>query len=442
MGILCGLLTTKLLHVPSSSLPSGVAHLPPEDFATIRSRAEEHRGLPHIVKFSGGRSSAALAFLLAEQGLLEADRGDVILFANTSAEHPGTYMFARECKRRLENDFGLPVFWFEFCTVEDASGGYYVRRPSYRLVRAEPFEEDPLGYRSHGEVFEEMLSFQGMLPNPHTRSCTAKLKLQPSHQLLAEWLGCTQGPAHAGHYANRSYVTPRRALAKYRRAGGKAESEAFLRRVAYMIQQPSARPAQRWCDYTDAPLNVSPSGCGPVSMWGPDAKLHITILGLRADEANRINRVMQRSMFAEGASGWACAVRNQPPGERPCFPLADWGYDANAVRRFWQSRPFDLKIPEHAGNCVFCFMKGTKALGYAANQPDRLRVSGAPSDVGWWVNMERRYRRDVPARNGGGTTRFGFFGIRGPAFSEISAGGNDASARRYACGTPACDCTD
>ena len=118
-----------------------------------------------MLKFSGGRSSAALAFLLAESGLLRPTRGDVILFANTSAEHPATYDFARECKEQLEGDFGLPFLWFEFCTVEDARRGVYVRRPSYRLVTSNPVESDPRGYRSRGEVFEEMLSYQGMLPN-------------------------------------------------------------------------------------------------------------------------------------------------------------------------------------------------------------------------------------------------------------------------------------
>ena len=95
----------------------------------IPSRGSDHEHLPHVLKFSGGRSSAALAFLLAEGDLLRPERGDVILFANTSAEHPATYDFARECKERLEGDFGLPFFWFEFCTVEDARRGVYVRRP-------------------------------------------------------------------------------------------------------------------------------------------------------------------------------------------------------------------------------------------------------------------------------------------------------------------------
>lgn len=83
-------------------------------------RDNAHRELPHILSYSGGRSSAALALMAAEEGLLRPERGDLLLFANTSAEHPGTYEFAAECKRRIESEFGLPFLWFEFCTVEDA----------------------------------------------------------------------------------------------------------------------------------------------------------------------------------------------------------------------------------------------------------------------------------------------------------------------------------
>ncbi len=407
----------------------------------VRSFAEEYADVPHIVKFSGGRSSGALAFLLAEAGALRPERGDAILFANTSAEHPGTYKFARECKARLEHDFGLPFFWFEFCTVEDAARGTYSRRPSYRLVRSVPIEDDPYGYRHSGEVFEEMLSYQGMLPNPHARSCTAKLKLHPSHQLLAEWLGGTEGPRHAGHHGDRRYLSPEAGLANYRRSGGKAPGHTYLGRVDYMHRQPAMRSAQRWSDFTDAPVHVA-SSTELAPMWGPNATMHITLLGLRADEPRRIDRVLARSMFAEGAGSRKCQVRNQPPGERPQFPLADWGYDDAAIRRFWSEREPELTIPEYAGNCVFCFMKGTRSLRNAASAPDPHRVLGTPSDVRWWEMIERRYAREVPARDGSGNVRFGFFGKRGPTFSEIADGEAGGSSSRYAHGVPACDCTD
>lgn len=44
------------------------------------------------MKFSGGRSAAALVLELDAAGALSAERGDVVLFANTSGEHPGIYI--------------------------------------------------------------------------------------------------------------------------------------------------------------------------------------------------------------------------------------------------------------------------------------------------------------------------------------------------------------
>ena len=46
--------------------------------------------------------------------------------------------------------------------------------------------KDGPGWRSTSTTCSwDFDSDQGMLPNPHSRSCTAKLKLYPSHQLLA-----------------------------------------------------------------------------------------------------------------------------------------------------------------------------------------------------------------------------------------------------------------
>ncbi len=47
-----------------------------------------HEELPHVVKFSGGQTSGMLLFVLLEAGILRPERGDVVIFNNTSAEHP------------------------------------------------------------------------------------------------------------------------------------------------------------------------------------------------------------------------------------------------------------------------------------------------------------------------------------------------------------------
>ncbi len=414
----------------------------------VRYSDPRHEDLPHIVRFSGGRSSAAMTFLLAEAGTLRPERGDVVLFANTSAEHPGTYAFAAECKRRIERDHGIPFLWYEFCTVEDAFRGAYRRKLSYRLVSSTPVEQDTeRGYRSRGEVFEELLSFQGMLPTPMSRSCTSKLKLYPQHLLLAEWLGSGHGPAHDGHHAGRPLLGAEDAVRLYRRNRGKASDESYRERVACMVARPPARAAQRWDAFTDAAPDRWTARTWAharprlVPLWGRNPARFVTLLGLRADEPHRVKRVLSRSFYAEDAPRRQCSVRTQPPGERPCFPLYDAGYGADRVRDYWKARGFDLDCPAHAGNCVFCFMKGTERLAQASNAADAQRDAGAPSDIGWWDAMERKYRREAPKRGGEGVSRFGFLGVAGPTYQQLATG-DPGRRTRFSGGEPACDCTD
>ena len=419
-------------------------------------RDPAHARLPHVVSFSGGRSSAALALLAAEEGLLRPERGDLLLFANTSAEHPGTYEFAAECKRRIEREFGLPFLWFEFCTVEDAWRGEYWRRDSYRLVKPVPVEDDPDGYRSRGEVFEELLSYQGMLPNPHSRTCTAKLKLYPSHKLLADWLGGTMGPAHAGHHwpaedhdLGANLVCAEQFADGYVRRGGSAPREHALQRAEHLASLPSQRRAQRFSDFTNVALSDGSSGHPnkptvnprPALMRGPEAAEHVRLLGLRADEPRRVDRVLLRCLFAEGATTAGCTVKTQPPGERPYFPLYDADVDSEDIAAFWRERDFDLDIPSGAGNCTFCFMKGTRQLVELSATPDDRRSAGTPSEIRWWADVEQRHMRTEPRRNGDGFSTFGFFGVNAGTFSDL-ARGNTAALGRYEQGTPACDCTD
>jgi len=439
----------------SKRSPSPNSELPPS--RGLNYRQPHHSSLPHVVKFSGGRSSAAMVMRLAEGGYLKPERGDVILFANTSAEHPGTYDFTIKCTELLEQKFNLPVFWYEFCTVEDAVGGVYKRKRTYRLVKPIPFERDPRGYRSKGEVFEEMLSFQSMLPNPHSRSCTAKLKLHPGHALLAEWFSQADGPAHEGHHKGEAYLNLQAAAEIYRRNGGTASAKDYIKAKQYLQSLPTARPKQLWQDFTTAKLRADRQVAPPLrrlsdlehdlgfaqqaSLFGPTAVQFITLLGLRDDERRRINRVLMRTVFAEGAGSSKCQVSNQPPGEQPYFPLADDNLTSKEIQDYWASQDFGLNIPEWAGNCVYCFMKGTESLRGSAHSPDALRASNTPSDITWWSDIERRYRREAPARNGNGISKFGFLGVSGPSYAQIAAN-NAPRKTRFSQGTPACDCTD
>lgn len=65
-------------------------------------------------------------------------------------------------------------------------------------------------------------------------------------------------------------------------------------------------------------------------------------IGIRADEAGR----MAKNAVSENL----------------CYPLIDWGVDKQDVLDWWEDQDFDLEIPEHMGNCVWCWKKSYKKL--------------------------------------------------------------------------------
>ena len=89
-------------------------------------------------------------------------------------------------------------------------------------------------------------------------------------------------------------------------------------------------------------------------------------MGLRADEPRRLAKMKAR----------------MDAGEDIALPLAEGQIAREDVLRFWQSQPFDLRIPPGAGNCVGCFMKGAgQLIDVFASDPDAAER---------WVARERR----------------------------------------------------
>lgn len=105
------------------------------------------------------------------------------------------------------------------------------------------------------------------------------------------------------------------------------------------------------------------------------------VVGLRADEPRRLERVRQPSK-----ERWTTAV-----------PLADAGVTKPDVLGFWQAQPFDLQLTgPWEGNCDGCFLKSRAAImRMIRDHPDRMR---------WWAEEEatprgtagrnRRFRKD------------------------------------------------
>ena len=420
----------------------------------FRYRAKGHRDLPHVVKLSGGRSSGMLLFALLENKILDPDRGDVIVFNNTSAEHPDTYRFTRDCKV-ASSRYGVPFFWVEFQTYEDARNGEWTRIPSYRLVNDEIRSPDnPDGFHWRGEVFEELLSWSGYIPNQFSRICTRNMKLEATRLFLKDWLACKESIPRLGHYGSRSRVDIAMMYQRHRRNRGGVPKEVFAEKRKYALTRPYVRPEQRYRDFSSVwrPFhNAALEGraYGDQAWFGDGGAEYLAFVGLRADEQLRVKRVEARNA-GPGASGYE--------GEHVYMPLADMAVARDDVNTFWDQQDWDLSLPKAGSlsNCVFCFLKGAANLRAVHNKMEEQKqqdnpgfgsLVGTPSDVSWWIRMEQTYGRDLDAeeREITGTPEhnfLGFFGASSTFSYEFLAQSDEREITKYSSTLLPCDCTE
>ena len=407
---------------------------------SIQYEMEEHRIWPHVFKFSGGRSSAMLLLSLLKNRCLRPSRGDVVIFNNTSAEHPATYEFASICKRITENRYNIPFFWTEFQTYEDARRGRWTRLPSYRLVKDHPLARNrPYGYRYKGEVFEEMLSWKQRLPNHLQRLCTQHLKLETTIHFLEDWFAFKSSTSRLGHWYKGSKVS-------------RLKREDLEKIISYHLNTSTTRSSQKFQDYTQAShVCIRNSGIGSKA-FGGTAELKgdnpvdfITLVGLRADEFQRVARIKARNN-----SGLPdLNVDKLAHGEHVYTPLADHGVTKNDTMEFWKKQSWDLEIPHSVNfsNCVYCFMKGKKALRRIIKEqsenPLQPRYRNTPVDIEWWIDIEDRYARKVAStKTENAITRFGFFGANSSTTYASLREDAEEGQPVFIDDSMPCDCTD
>ena len=430
----------------------------PERVYTFRYRAKHHRELPHVVKFSGGRSSGMLLFTLLENGFLRQDRGDVVVFNNTSCEHPETYKFAAECKARVEADYGIPFFFAQFQTYEDAVQGEWRRLPSYRLVNERPFSEtNPDGFHWRGEVFEEMLSHKAYLPNQFRRVCTASLKLEVTRLFLRDWLASKESISSQGHGVEESLVNFDLLHDRHLRSRGGVPKEILRAKKGYVLSQPTGRPKQYYRDFS-APASVFENEAikdkvfGRKAWFGDGGLEYVAFIGLRGDEQMRTARVEARATDPHANAGYE--------GEHVYMPLAKINVTKEDVNHFWAHQDWGLSLDTTGAlsNCVYCFLKGTGTLSAVHNAMESTKDNpvsgfgstvGTPCDIDWWINMEETYGRDLENEgrvrtNPDASSFIGFFGASSGFSYDVlsSASMSDEVLSRFSDTILPCDCTE
>ena len=424
----------------------------------FRYRARAHRNLPHVMKFSGGRSSAMLLLTLLENGILNAERGDVVVFNNTSCEHPETYRFAATCKEIVERRYGIPFFWVEFQTYEDARRGEWTRIHSYRLINSRCASSvNPHGFHWRGEVFEELLSHAAYVPNQFRRICTSTLKLEATRLFLKDWFACKESIPQLGHGRSHSRVDLDALYRRHRSNRGAVPRDIFLRKKEYVLRKSPCRPRQRFSDFSAAAKpftnpTVQDKVFGDSAWFGSGGIEYVAFIGLRGDEQLRVAKVEARRANVHADPGYE--------GEHVYMPFSEMNVSKRDVNEFWVRQSWGLQLPDDGAlsNCVYCFLKGVGNLEQVRNTMEHRKHADVPGfgslvdtpcDVGWWNAMERKYGRNLDAerrvRTGADSSSFvGFFGASNGFSYQLLAngqrGGTDLS--RFANSVLPCDCTD
>ena len=423
---------------------------------TFRYGSKYHKELPHVVKFSGGRSSGMLLFTLLENGFLRQDRGDVVVFNNTSCEHPETYRFAAECKRRVEADYGVPFFFVQFQTYEDARQGEWRRLPAYRLVNEQPYSKSNAdGFRWRGEAFEELVSHKAYVPSQFRRVCTTVLKLEITRQFLRDWFASKDSIPRLGHSSDASKVDADVMYERHVRSGGGVPKEILLRKRKFVLAQPTGRPKQYYREFS-APAQpfenpwLARKVFGRKAWFGKGGIEYVAFIGLRGDEQLRVARVEARSSDIHANAGYE--------GEHVYMPLTKMHIGRNDVNRFWDQQGWGLKLkPDGAlSNCVYCFLKGVGNLGQVhqameTRKKHKVRGFGStidtPCDLHWWSTMERKYGRDLALEerertNPDAADFIGFFGASNRFTYNLLATSKDEDLAEFEDTILPCDCTE
>ena len=353
---------------------------------------------------------------------------------------------------------GIPFFFVQFQTYEDARQGEWRRISSYRLVNERPFSEDnPDGFQWRGEVFEEMLSYKAYLPNQFARVCTQSLKLEVTRHFLRDWFASKKGISHQGHGLEESQVDTRQLHRLHIRNGGGVPEDVLLAKKRFMLSRPTSRPRQTYKDFSapsaafDNPT-LKDKVFGRKALFGKGGIKYVAFIGLRGDEQLRVARVETRSSNPHANQGYE--------GEHVYMPLAKMQVSKDDVNAFWEQQSWDLNLPRNGAlsNCVYCFLKGVNILSQAhdamevqKNEPIKGFGStiGTPCDVDWWSTKEREYGRDLKIEkrertNPDAPDRIGFFGASGRFSYDIlanyaKAGGN---LDEFSDTVLPCDCTE
>lgn len=346
-------------------------------------RVPQHLG-PVVVKFGAGKSSGALLAGLLAHGQLDPRRGDVVVFNNTSAEHPLTYDFVEKAAKACREE-GVPFFVLKYTTYEEEGCGF--RHPTYL------FEDPVVGAMSmDGSAYKDMVSRSRQLPTIFRRICTHHLKVRTTERFLKDWFGGQHEIGLVGN-ADGSCADLEKDYARYCRKGGAFSIHEYGIYHEWLASRPACRRPQRFEDYAGVDLQFR--GLGTKCHWRRNSFLNA--MGLRADEPRRIAKMRFANDQCKG-------------GEILVAPLNEAGIGKPHVLAFWemQDPAYSPIFPLHCdiSNCVWCYIKGDRVMvelqthmeawEKTLDEPWKtMCAKHGPHKIEWWQEFESRFGRAI-----------------------------------------------
>ena len=369
---------------------------------------KEHENLPHIVKFSGGKTSGMLLFKMLENNMLTAQRGDVVIFNNTSAEAVETYDFVMKCKEVCEQKYGIPFFILELYFYEDSIKGVYTKVPTFKFVNNKPFSnKNPNGYHFNGEIFESLISYNMFLPSIQKRVCTKELKMFVTYEFFRTWCSICDKRffknkiiTKRGHYGKTSRIDFDDLYEKHIKNNGKTSREDFDRKKAFCFDNNYiVREEQNTQDFTAVDLS---------NINFDSSYEFCSFIGFRADEPHRLtkmkNRINDEYNLNYNVSyvrdNYGYSINDNFRFEHSYMPLMEFGYTNDDVIKFWDKMNWKLDLPIDGtlSNCTYCFMKGTDKLITIAKNEKPYVGNPTPRNIDWWINIEEFYQKELEAK--------------------------------------------
>lgn len=272
----------------------------------------------HVASISGGRTSHYMIDVLIK--LYGKDNVDFI-YCDTGAEHLETYTFIRNTKKWF--DIEITCIRLEM-PKEEGVGGKYI------ITDLDDITKDYKPFVSLSEKY-------GLPFNPGGKFCTDQLKTQ----IYKKYCNDTYGK---GNYT--TWIGYRDEPKDASRSWGHTLSGTLNK--WFDVPQTEQGEFYKTCsEKLDSSLGCLIDYIDDQSSLDLDNEGHY----------KRVLKVADR------------VVKNRQKGYRFLFEISD--FDKKDILQWWSEQEFDLNIPNHCGNCVFCIEKTVNQLSYLCHtQPD------------------------------------------------------------------------